>query len=68
MTNDDLLYRHRLRLFARTREVGVSRACRELGYHRSWYYCEDSQRPNGRPDPYVLQASESALQRTCRLP
>jgi len=38
VTNDDLLFRHRLRLFARAGEVGVSRACRELGYHRSWYY------------------------------
>ena len=24
-------------MFVRAREVGVSRACRELGYHRSWY-------------------------------
>ena len=38
MTNDDLLFRHRLLLFAKAGEVGVSRACRELGYHRSWYY------------------------------
>ena len=38
MTNDDLLFRHRLRLFARARDVGVSQACRELGYHRSSYY------------------------------
>ena len=38
MTNDDLLFRHRLQLFARAGQVGVSRACRELGYHRSWYY------------------------------
>jgi transposase InsO family protein len=38
VTNDDLLYRHRLQLFARAGQVGVSRACRELGYHRSWYY------------------------------
>ena len=38
MTNDDLLFRHRLQLFARAGEVGVSRACRELGYHRSWNY------------------------------
>jgi len=38
VTNDDLLFRHRLRLFARARDVGVSRACRELGYHRSSYY------------------------------
>lgn len=38
MTNDDLIYRHRLRLFARAGEVGVSQACRELGYHRATYY------------------------------
>src|SRR5258708_14598052 len=38
MTNDDLLFRHRLRLFALAGEVGVSRACRELNYHRSSYY------------------------------
>ena len=38
MTNDDLIYRQRLRLFARAGEVGVSEACRELGYHRSTYY------------------------------
>jgi len=38
LTNDDLIYRQRLRLFARAGEVGVSRACRELGYHRSTYY------------------------------
>ena len=35
MTSDDLLFRHRLRLFARAGEVGVSQACRELHYHRS---------------------------------
>ena len=38
MTNDDLIFRHRVRLFARAQEIGVSRACRELGYHRSSYY------------------------------
>lgn len=38
MTNDDLLYRHRVQLFARAQTVGVSRACRELGFHRSTYY------------------------------
>jgi hypothetical protein len=37
VTNDDLNYRYRLLLFARPAEVGVSRAGRELGYHRSWY-------------------------------
>lgn len=38
MTNDDLIFRHRVRLFARAGEIGVAGACRELGYHRSWYY------------------------------
>lgn len=38
MTNDDLLFKHRVQLFARADVVGVSRACRELGYHRSTYY------------------------------
>ncbi|HUY09213.1 MAG TPA: hypothetical protein VMW80_07145 [Candidatus Dormibacteraeota bacterium] len=38
MTNGDQTFRHRVRLFARAGEIGVARACRELGYHRSWYY------------------------------
>jgi transposase InsO family protein len=38
MVQDDRFFQYRLRLFARAREVGVSQACRELGYHRSWYY------------------------------
>jgi hypothetical protein len=38
VTNDDLLFRHRLLLFAKASQLGVSRACQELGYHRSWYY------------------------------
>jgi hypothetical protein len=38
LTNDDLLFRLRVHLFARAGQVGVGRACRELGYHRSSYY------------------------------
>jgi len=38
VTNDDLLFRHRVQLFARARLVGVTRACQEFGYHRSSYY------------------------------
>jgi hypothetical protein len=38
MTNDDLIFRHRVRLFARAQEVGVRRACRELGFHHSTFY------------------------------
>lgn len=39
MSNDDLLHRFRLRLFALARELGnVSEACRRMGLHRSTYY------------------------------
>lgn len=39
MTNDDVLYRVRLRLFALAREMGsVRAACRMLGVHHSTYY------------------------------
>jgi len=38
VTNDDLIYRHRVQLFALAQTLGVSRACRALGYHRSSYY------------------------------
>jgi len=31
VTNDGLLFRRRLQLFARASQVGVSRACRERG-------------------------------------
>lgn len=39
MTNDDLLYRHRLRVLATATELGsVAAACRMHGIHRSTYY------------------------------
>jgi transposase InsO family protein len=39
MTNDDVLYRSRLRLFALAKEMGsVRAACRLLGVHHSTYY------------------------------
>ena len=39
MTNDDVLYRSRLRLFALAKEmVSVRAACRMLGVHHSTYY------------------------------
>ena len=37
VTNDDLIFRHRVRLFARASEVGVTAVCQVVGYHRSWY-------------------------------
>src|SRR2546430_13017715 len=38
MVQDDRCFHYRRRLCARASEVGVTQACRELGYHRSWYY------------------------------
>jgi transposase InsO family protein len=38
MTESDVLYGFRLRLFDHAREVGVSEACRTFGVHRSTYY------------------------------
>ena len=39
MTNDDLIFRYRLRLFALAEEMGnVRAACRALGVHPSTYY------------------------------
>jgi len=39
VSNDDLLHRFRLALFARARECGnVRQACREFGVHHSTYY------------------------------
>jgi len=39
MTNDDVIYRSRLRLFALAQEMGsVRAACRMLGVHHSTYY------------------------------
>ena len=39
MTNDDVVYRSRLRLFALAQEMGsVRAACRLLGVHHSTYY------------------------------
>ena len=39
MTNDDVIHRSRLRLFALAREMGsVRAACRLLGVHHSTYY------------------------------
>jgi hypothetical protein len=48
VTNYGLLFRHRLQLFAKAAEVGVTRACRELGLlgshiHRRAGYSEWSR-------------------------
>jgi transposase InsO family protein len=38
VTQDDVLFGYRLRLFALAGELGVSEACRVMGVHRSTYY------------------------------
>ena len=38
MTEDDVLFGYRLRLFALAAEVGVRPACRQMGVHHSTYY------------------------------
>jgi len=38
MTESDVLYGFRLRLFDHARDVGVAKACRTFGVHRSTYY------------------------------
>lgn len=38
MSNDDLIFRMRVALFAHAERVGVSQACRDFGVHRSTYY------------------------------
>lgn len=38
MSNDDVIFRMRVALFAHAERVGVSQACRDFGVHRSTYY------------------------------
>lgn len=38
MTQDDALYRFRVRLFGLAQEIGVRAACRAMGVHHSTYY------------------------------
>jgi len=52
MSHDEVLHRFRVALFARAQQVGVSRACREFGVHRSTY---------DRWLPAVLQWALNAL-------
>jgi transposase InsO family protein len=63
VTNDDLLYRHRLLVFARAAEEGVSQACRALGYHRSWFY-----RWKGRVEREGLEVLRPRERRAPRMP
>ncbi len=63
MTNDDLLYRHRVQLFALAQRIGVTTACRELGFHRSTYY-----RWRPRLERYGLEILRPRERRPPRMP
>ena len=59
MTQDDLLYRFRLRVFAMAQELGnVRAACRAMGIHPSTYY--RWKRQLDRHDPEILRPESGA--------
>ena len=60
MTNDDPLFRHRVKLFTRAPEVGVTQACREFGYRRPSCYRLRHQ--------VLRQGLEMLRPRECRRP
>ena len=64
MTNDDVIHRSRLRLFALAREMGsVRAACRLLGVHHSTYY-----RWRRQVDRWGLEALRVRERRRPRMP
>jgi transposase InsO family protein len=64
LTQDDVLYRFRLRVLAAARELGsVSAACRLFGVHRSSYY-----RWKSRCERYGLEILRPRERRTPRMP
>jgi transposase InsO family protein len=63
MSNDDVLYGYRLRLFALAGEIGVRPACRAMGVHHSTYY-----RWKARVDRWGLEALRIRERRRPRMP
>jgi transposase InsO family protein len=63
MSQDDVLYGYRLRLFALAGEIGVRAACRTLGVHHSTYY-----RWKRRVDRWGLEALRVRERRRPRMP
>ena len=62
MTQDDLLYRFRLRVFAMAAELGnVRAACRAMGIHPSTYY--RWKRQLDRHGPEILRPRERRVPR-----
>lgn len=63
MSNDDVIYGYRLRLFSLAGEIGVRAACRAMGVHHSTYY-----RWKKRVDRWGLEALRVKERRRPRMP
>jgi transposase InsO family protein len=63
MSQDDVLFGYRLRLFALAGEIGVRAACRTMGVHHSTYY-----RWKRRVDRWGLEALRVRERRRPRMP
>jgi transposase len=63
MSNDDVLYGYRLRLFALAGEIGVRPACRAMDVHHSTYY-----RWKAKVDRWGLEALRIRERRRPRMP
>ncbi len=63
MSQDDVLFGYRLRLFALAEEIGVRAACRTMGVHHSTYY-----RWKRRVDRWGLEALRVRERRRPRMP
>lgn len=63
MSEDDVLYGYRLRLFALAGEIGVRAACRAMGVHHSTYY-----RWKRRVERWGLEALRVRERRRPRMP
>jgi hypothetical protein len=56
MTSDELIYRHRLRLFARAGEVGVEAPAAAVPAEDGLRSDEDEMSPPGREEPFERPA------------
>ena len=63
MSQDDVLFGYRLRLFSLAAEIGVRAACRTMGVHHSTYY-----RWKRRVDRWGLEALRVRERRRPRMP
>jgi hypothetical protein len=63
VSDDDVLFGYRLRLFTLAAEIGVRRACRAMGVHHSTYY-----RYKRQVDRWGLEALRVRERRRPRMP